>query len=328
MPVYLNDGAYTRVKYLRYADDWVVGINGPRELAVLARTEAQRFLATELKLTLSVEKTHIRHAKTESALFLGTDIRVGSENPRIRKVRHPLGFTYPKRVAGWTSIMKAPMDRIVRRLRDRGFCDEQGSPKSVGRWTVLDDDQIIGQFNAVLRGYLGYYSFVDNAGAMNRVSFILRHSAAKTLAHRHGTKMTTIFRKHGRSLRVASKGMDGKEHATEFAAPRRHRRTPTNFRPKEAPNSPDGIVRTHVRLRTRSKLGKWCVICGETDGVQMHHLRHIRKIGEGVRGFGRIMATLNRKQIPVCKRHHEAIHRGELDGASLSQMYDLALAKA
>ena len=57
----------------------------------------------------------------------------------------------------------------------------------------------------------------------------------------------------------------------------------------------------------------------------MHHVRHIRKFDQGApKGFTRVMAALNRKQVPVCKACHERIHRGEYDGLSLKDLaYDL-----
>jgi hypothetical protein len=81
----------------------------------------------------------------------------------------------------------------------------------------------------------------------------------------------------------------------------------------------------NVRLRTRSKLGLPCVVCGNPNKVQMHHVRHIRKMDDREpKGFTRVMAALNRKQVPVCKACHERIHRGEYDNLSLKELaYDL-----
>jgi hypothetical protein len=46
--------------------------------------------------------------------------------------------------------------------------------------------------------------------------------------------------------------------------------------------------------------------------------------GREPKGFTRVMAALNRKQVPVCKACHERIHRGEYDGLSLKELaYDL-----
>jgi predicted HNH restriction endonuclease len=77
-------------------------------------------------------------------------------------------------------------------------------------------------------------------------------------------------------------------------------------------------------MHTRSKLGKPCCICGSSNQVEMHHVRHIRKMGQKKPdGFTRIMRTLNRKQIPTCKSCHDKIHRGHYDGISLADLaYD------
>lgn len=52
----------------------------------------------------------------------------------------------------------------------------------------------------------------------------------------------------------------------------------------------------------------------------MHHVNHVRKIGEKITGFKRIMASLNRKQICVCKNCHRKIHMGQYNGKKLSEL--------
>jgi hypothetical protein len=52
-----------------------------------------------------------------------------------------------------------------------------------------------------------------------------------------------------------------------------------------------------------------CIICGNINNVELHHVKHIRK-GE-VKGFTQIMKQLNRKQIPVCRPCHMKIHSGK-----------------
>lgn len=84
----------------------------------------------------------------------------------------------------------------------------------------------------------------------------------------------------------------------------------------------------NLRLRTRSKLGSPCVICDSDDRVAMHHVKHIRKLGSKVKGFTRVMAILNRKQIPVCHGCHHEIHRGRYDGIALSSFAHLNVAAA
>lgn len=65
------------------------------------------------------------------------------------------------------------------------------------------------------------------------------------------------------------------------------------------------------------------------EHVEMHHIHHIHHIrnSKEKEGFGRIMSLLNRKQIPVCKFHHKAIHDGRYHTISLSEFYDTRIAQ-
>lgn len=313
-PTQVSQNGFIRVKYVRYADDWVVGVNGPKELAVTLRSEIADFLA-DSGLDLSIEKTHIRHAKSEIACFLGTHIRVGSTTPKIMRVKRG-GKVFTKRVAGWTPRMLAPVADIVSKLHDKGFCTSDGQPIAINKWIYLDDVQIVEQVGSVWRGICNYYSFVDGFSFLTRIQYILQHAAAKTLAAKHRLSRSKIFSRYGASLRYRVRDEAGKVIRTvSLPLVKNWTSKPNRFHIGMA--TPDFLDR-NVRLRTRSKLGSPCVICESTDRVAMHHVKHIRKMGSRNRGFTNIMATLNRKQIPVCHGCHVSIHQGDYDGISLS----------
>jgi hypothetical protein len=226
-------------------------------------------------------------------------------------------------VTGWLPTLKAPTLTLVERLHQKGFCDAEGDPTSQTKWLLLDADQIIGLYNSILRGLLNYYRFVDNFASLSRIQYILRYSLAKTLAHKYRRSMCAIFRKHGHNLRFEWQLRSGERKFVAFAEN-------TDWTVKTdafVTRPPDlDLLGWHARLRTRSKLGFPCLICGATDNVEMHHVRHIRKMGERKpTGFQAVMRALNRKQIPVCKGCHEKIHRGEYDGIRLQDLaYDFA----
>lgn len=313
-PTLVSRNGFIRVKYVRYADDWVVGINGPRELADRLRVEIGDYLQN-LGLELSMEKTHIRHAKSEPARFLGTSFRVGSTSPKIMRVKRN-GKWFTKRVAGWTPLMYAPVTDIVAKLSLKGSCNPQGEPTTINKWIYLDDYQIVEQVGSVWRGICNYYSFVDRFSNLSRIQYILQHAAAKTLATKHRSSRSKIFSKHGAKLRVRVMNAAGEE-VKQVAMPlvRSWNAKPNRFMIGEVDTN---FLERNLRLRTRSKLGSPCVICDSDDRVAMHHVKHIRKLGSKVAGFTRVMAVLNRKQIPVCHECHHKIHRGEYDGISLS----------
>jgi len=52
----------------------------------------------------------------------------------------------------------------------------------------------------------------------------------------------------------------------------------------------------------------------------MHHLEHIKTVNTKLKGIEKEMASINRKQIPVCKSCHLKIHNGEYDEVSLKKL--------
>jgi hypothetical protein len=304
----------------------ILGVVGPKELAATLRDEVQTFLRGRLKLELSLEKTRITHAKTEDTFFLDTLLRVGKargtqakviskKTSRTRRFRQRLSFCDP--------TLKAPIKRLIQKLHAKGFCEKDGYPISRRGWTPLDVDQIVGLYNSILRGLLNYYRFANNFSRLGRIQYILRFSLAKTLAHKLRVSMPRLFRQRGRNLRFRWERSDGRTREVRFAE-----NTDWTVDLHGFAKNPANIdlLAWHKALRTRSKLGFPCLICGGEDRVQMHHVRHIRKMGGAKpKGFTAVMGQLNRKQVPVCHDCHRKIHRGEYDGISLQDLaYDFA----
>lgn len=240
---------------------------------------------------------------------------------KITTQRSAGGRMFKRRVTGWLPTLKVPTLKLVERLHQKGFCDAEGFPTSQAKWLLLDADQIIRLYNGILHGLLNYYRFVDNFASLSRIQYILRYSLAKTLAHKYRRSMSEIFRTHGRNLRFEWQLPTGERKFVVFAEN-------TDWTVQTAafathPADPD-LLGWHIYLRTRSKLGFPCLICGTPDNVEMHHIRHIRKLGERKpKGFHAVMRALNRKQIPVCKGCHSKIHKGDYDGIRLQDLaYD------
>ena len=64
-----------KLKYIRYADDFIIGINGSKEDCELIKKQLSDFIKNTLKMELSDEKTLITHSNNY-ARFLSYDIRV------------------------------------------------------------------------------------------------------------------------------------------------------------------------------------------------------------------------------------------------------------
>lgn len=319
--VVVNDPNFVRIKYQRYADDWIVGICGPRSLAERIKEELTTFLSERLRLTLSKEKTHITHARTEEAHFLGTLISVRSTKAeaKVALTRNGSGHLIKRRSTGSELLLKAPIKQLVERLHQRGLCTSLGKPTAKGGWTALDADQIVSLYNGINRGIQNYYRFADNFSRLNQLQYILYISLVKTLAMKYRCTAKRIYQRFGKEITIhLPRKKEGKDYHISFFLNHEWKKQRDGF---QLDSMQIDQVQWTRRLYTRSKLGQACCVCNATIQVEMHHIRHIRKVGgKKPTGFNVILQALNRKQIPVCRSCHQRIHRGEYDQMRLSDL--------
>jgi group II intron reverse transcriptase/maturase len=316
----VNDPTFIRIKYLRYADDWIVGISGPRNLAEQVKEEIATFLSQHLKLTLSTEKTKITHARKEQARFLGTYLTIGRGGvQRVVTTSNHSKRPIRRRSTGSEMIMTAPLADLIKKLSTKGFCTVTGQPTTKKEWIHLEGDQLILLYNGINRGIQNYYRFTDNFSYLTRIQYILQFSLAHTLAAKYKCSHRQIFKRFGKTPTIQVPAKDGnKERCIPFYYNSDWKKRRNGFHIGRA--NVDRL-RWSIRLRSRSKLGMPCCICNSAEQVEMHHVRHIRKIGgEKPIGINAILRTLNRKQLPVCAECQEKTHRGEYDGLRLSDL--------
>jgi len=326
MPTLLvNDPGFIRIKYLRYADDWIIGVWGNHALAEQIKEEVKRFLSDQLRLTLSEEKTRITHARTEEAFFLGTLLKLGGGGEaKLTLQTNRWGKKFKRRSTGWETVMRAPLPKLLQRLSERGFCTKDGKPTPKAGWAYLDPDQLILLYSSINRGIQNYYRFVDNWAQLQRIQYILQFSLAMTLGRKYKISTPKVFKRFGKTLSYTIKDKEGSEikRITFYL----NHDWAKNRDAVQGSNHPAiDLIRSERQMRSRSSIGKPCCICGETlDKAQivMHHVRHIRKLSQKrqATGFNRILRMLNRKQIPVCKACHEKIHRGQYDQLKLTEL--------
>lgn len=88
------DGNFKRLKYVRYADDFLIGIIVSK---VKIKDDIKRFLADRLALELSDEKTLITHTE-KPAKFLGYEVTVRKSSLQKRNKRGSLSRVYGNKV--------------------------------------------------------------------------------------------------------------------------------------------------------------------------------------------------------------------------------------
>ncbi len=72
-----------KIQYIRYADDFILSVNGSREECIEIKKKLSQFISEVLKMQLSDEKTLITHSSNH-ARFLGYDISV-RRNAQIKR---------------------------------------------------------------------------------------------------------------------------------------------------------------------------------------------------------------------------------------------------
>jgi group II intron reverse transcriptase/maturase len=164
------DPDYRRLRYCRYADDFLLGCAGPRVEAEEIKQQLQRFLLDTLKLELSPEKTLITHARTERAHFLGYELHVYHDNTKItsqkRSINGRIGLRVPENVVHSKNAIYTKNGKPTHRL-------------------ILTYDSpfsMVSQYQSEYRGLVNYYQMAYNRHTLNRLCWTMEQSLLKTLA--------------------------------------------------------------------------------------------------------------------------------------------------
>jgi hypothetical protein len=207
-----------RIYYVRYADEWVIGVEGPFQLAKKIKEDILTFLWEELKL--EQEKTKITHLGIKYAKFLGHYLgwpSFGQPSEVKTLVRSTLrsgaslftddpGLLLSK-VSFAPSIL-IPFNDLKSKLIEKGFADKSGHPKFIGKFLFLSDYEIVKKYNSVLIRIMTFYNMADNRSGLGELLYILEYSLAHTLAAKHRSTLAKIFNKYGKPISVASSDSD------------------------------------------------------------------------------------------------------------------------
>ena len=295
-----------KIKYVRYADDFLIGVNGSKEDCQILKEKISEFISNELKMELSEEKTLITHSNNY-ARFLGYDVRVRRNND----VRRAGNTT--QRTLSQTAELSVPLnDKVMKFLFDKKAII-QGKDGKIESWARLSltrcsDLEIVTAYNAELRGICNYYSLASNFGKLSYFAYLMEYSCLKTLACKHKTTIAKIIRKNkdGKGKwRIAYKNKKGNCYCY-FA----------NFSECKESRYFTDIVDTTAMKHSRTKTifeqrlaAKVCELCGCTDAehYDIHHVHKVKDL-KGKEFWEQVMIAKRRKTIVVCEECHKKIH--------------------
>ncbi len=190
----LFDPNYRRMKYTRYADDFIIGIIGSKKEAEQIKIDLTNYLADKLKLELSVEKTLITHSQKD-ARFLGYDIRVARDWHRMKM---PNGTK--KRKFNYQTKLFVPHEKYIKKLIDFGALKigSNNGWKPVHRpYLVHNDDlEILRTYNAEIEGLYNYYRLASNVHVLQSFRQTMKYSMIKTYANKYRSTVSKIIAKY------------------------------------------------------------------------------------------------------------------------------------
>lgn len=137
---------------------------------------------------------------------------------------------------------------------------------------------------------------------------------AKTIQYIEGCTWKHLRNKYGRDICLRIRKRNGEWTRLDFSCPPLTR-SPMAFRGAEKVWDPLAVK--DWKISTLSALGQNCANCGTLQNIEMHHVKQIRTINPSLGSFDRMMARINRKQVPLCRVCHRKVHAGRYAGMSL-----------
>jgi group II intron reverse transcriptase/maturase len=308
------DSSFKKLKYVRYADDFLIGVIGSKADCNGIKQDIKKFLSEKLKLELSDEKTLITNAK-KSAKFLGFDVFVRKSDDTKRDKHGRTVRCFGDKIVLYVTaeVMKKKLlsYNAVKLVTQKGT--EVWQPRSRYYMKDLDDLEIISQVNSEIRGFYNYYAIANNSSYVQSFSYIMEYSMYKTYALKYQSSV---------SMEKTKRCING-----VFTIPYKNRKGNILYRRfynegfkrqkiasgAYVDNLPMTVTITGGRNSLIARLqNEKCELCGANEKLEMHHIRKLKDL-KGKEDWMKRMIARKRKTLAVCPKCHDKIHAGTLD---------------
>ena len=296
-----------KLKYVRYADDFLIAVKGNREDCQWIKSKLAEFIGDTLKMELSEDKTLITHS-SKCARFLGYDVRV-RRSGKIK--RGGPGHVKMRTLNGGVELLVPLNDKIRQFVFTKGVAiqKEDGSMFPVHRKYLigLTDLEIVSVYNAELRGICNYYGMASNFCKLHYFAYLMEYSCLKTLASKHKTSLSKIIDKFNDGT-----GKWGVPYETKLGNKRRYFANYADCKGKGSATdyiSNAAIVYGYAVNTLENRLkAKVCELCGttESDHYEVHHINKLKNL-KGKERWEIAMIAKHRKTLVVCRDCHRSI---------------------
>ena len=305
------DTSYRRLRYVRYADDFILGFTGSKAEAKAIKKQIGDFLNTKLSLELSQEKTLITHATGESAKFLGYEIKAQRVNDYIDNKG--------RRSANGVIALFVPASVIESKC-----LQYMKNGKAIHRNNLLQDDDfsIVQTYQQEYRGLVQYYILAQNLSWFSKVYWYMETSLLKTLAFKHKSSINKMLAKY----KTTTTSTNGRTVPCLQVVVPREDKPPLvatwggislSYKKKAViEDAPYQVYGGRTELIKRLLANK-CELCGSEENIEVHHIRKLADLnkhnGKLVPKWKEIMSARCRKTLVTCRDCHHAIHNGSIN---------------
>lgn len=308
------DSKYRRLRYVRYADDFIIGVIGTRKEAESVMLQVKEYINNVLLLEVSEEKTCIADAN-DGVRFLGYDIKTYTST-KTTKIAWGKG-TCNRRTISEKMQLHIPSEKMFQYASKNGYGDMAiFRPKSRPALLRRSDVEILMTYNAEMRGLANYYSLAQGyKTALQRVIGLAQWSFFATLSHKHKSSIGKVARKMKLS---AQSGYELKVNINGIPKSYRLFRLKDHEPPKIHNSNVDTPWDTTRFTMTRSELvqrlnANTCEYCGKTGGyMEVHHIKALKDVQGKKQLWQQMMCAMRRKTMVLCVDCHNELHRRDL----------------
>lgn len=310
-----DDPTYRRLKYVRYADDFLIGFTGSKAEAEEVKLQIRDFLRNEFKLELSETKTLITNARSEAARFLGYEIKTRQrDEKRTKYLSRTQGMVYRRNINGGIALC---IPRDVLEEKCKRYMREG---KAIHRAEMMNDTDytIMSNYQLEYRSVVNYYKLAQNMHTLAKLKWIMEQSLTKTLAHKNRISVKQVYKKHRATHLVNNKTYKGlvvimpREGKEPLIAKWGGVPLIRNLK-ASLEDQPRAYWGARSELVERI-LKNACEYCGSQEEIQVHHIRALKDLnkytGREKPNWVKIMAARKRKTLVLCRTCHEDVHAG------------------
>jgi len=293
-----------KLVYVRYADDWLIGICGNKAECEELKDEIGSYLRDTLKLELSEEKTLITHSSNRTR-FLGYDIRVR----RSQVVKRDKNGRKRRSLNLRVELLVPLKEKVEKFLFAKGIVKQStdGRVKPIRRphFLNLSDHDIVKRYNAEIRGICNYYRLTVNHHKLNYFCYLMEYSCLRTLANKHKSSVS----------KIVSKFRFGKTWSIPYMTKTGSKMVSIVKRADCITGPVNDTIPRYIPLPKRRTIQERlnahiCELCNDksAESYEIHHVGSLKKLGNSL--WEMVMKKKRRKTLVVCKNCHDYVIHG------------------